>query len=281
MNTIGIVGAGVMGTDVTHMVADAGFNVIIYDINRSQVEIARNTIGDRLARYIDTGRMSSDDADSLMARIEPVDSIEEMERAELVVEGIVENKNTKQDLFRRLDSICRGGTILASNTSSISITEIASVTERPDSVIGLHFINPARAMKLVEIVCGLATTRETFETAKEFVRNLGKDYIESKDFPGFSLNRLLFPMLNEAIMLLCENNSKPEQIDKIMKKGLNLPMGPLEIADMIGLDVVLAVSEEMYTGYADPKYRPHPLLRQYVAGGYLGRKSGRGFYIYS
>ena len=176
--------------------------------------------------------------------------------------------------------MCPGGTVLVSNTSSISITAIASATRRPDAVIGLHFINPVRVMKLVEIICGLATTRETFETARTFVKHLGKDYIESRDFPGFALNRILFPMIQEAIAVLSENGGKVEQIDRTMKLGLNWPMGPLEVADLIGLDVVLAVADEMYRGYGDPKYRPNPLLRQYVAAGYLGRKTGRGFYHY-
>jgi 3-hydroxybutyryl-CoA dehydrogenase len=203
-----------------------------------------------------------------------------MVNADIVIETVTEDFELKKSVFRSLDSICRQGVVLASNTSSLSITALASATKRPESVIGIHFINPARVMKLVEIVSGMATTRETVETAKELTKKLGKVHAESQDYPGFLLNRILVPMINEAIYALYEGAGSAASIDRVMKQGMNLPMGPLELADMIGLDVVLAVIEQLFKGFSDPKYRPCPLLKNYVAAGYLGRKSGRGFYSY-
>ena len=280
MNTIGIAGTGVMGTDIAHITADAGFSVIMYDKDHTKLRSAYSTIDNRLKRYVDRGTMDITRVSEITSLIKLHDDIRDLCEAEIIIECVTEDIDIKKNLVSQLDKICKGGSILASNTSSISITEIASATNHPESVIGIHFMNPVRVMKLVEIVPGLTTTRETFEIARDFVKKLGKDYVESRDFPGFSLNRILYPMINEAIWLLFENAGTPESIDKLLKIGLNLPQGPLALADMIGLDIVLAIGEQMFMSYGDTKYRPCPLLRQYVSAGYLGAKSGRGFYRY-
>jgi 3-hydroxybutyryl-CoA dehydrogenase len=280
MNKLGIIGAGVMGTDLAHMTAEAGFQVRIYDINQKKAEIAKETIASRLEVYIKKDRISSDEKNRIMGNITIAESLTAISDSDIFLEAANEDLSAKKEIFKELDSISAGGSVLASITSSISITEIAAATTKPESVIGLHFLNPARVMKLVEIVPGFCTTRETIEMAKSFLKKLKKDFIEAKDYPGFYLNRILYPMINEAAFLLYEGGAKPEVIDKAMKKGLNIPMGPLEIADMVGLDVILNIGEEMFRGYADFKYRPCPLLRKYVASGYLGKKTGRGFYIY-
>jgi len=280
MNTIGIAGTGVMGTDIAHITADAGFSVIMYDKDHTKLRSAYSTIDNRLKRYVDRGTMDITRVSEITSLIKLHDDIRDLCEAEIIIECVTEDIDIKKNLVSQLDEICKGGSILASNTSSISITEIASATNHPESVIGIHFMNPVRVMKLVEIVPGLTTTRETFEIARDFVKKLGKDYVESRDFPGFSLNRILYPMINEAIWLLFENAGTPESIDKLLKIGLNLPQGPLALADMIGLDIVLAIGEQMFMSYGDTKYRPCPLLRQYVSAGYLGAKSGRGFYRY-
>ncbi len=280
MNKLGIVGAGTMGTDLAQMTAEAGFNVKIYDIDERKSLNALNTIFSRLADYQERKRIKEGDSERVMASISIITDMEELSDVDMVVESVFEDLNLKKEVFHELDEVCNPSTVLASNTSSISITEIASVATRPESIIGLHFLNPARVLPLVEIVPGFLTTRETVEMAKTFLKKLGKDYIEAKDYPGFYLNRILYPMINEAVFLLYEGGTKPEIIDKTMKKGLNLHMGPLEIADMVGLDVILAIGEEMIRGYSDTKYRPCPLLKRYVASGYLGKKTGRGFYVY-
>lgn len=280
METIGIVGAGLMGTDIAHLAAENGFNVILYDKDEFALSQSLNKIRDRLSRYKRENRITEEQISSVLSRLKIHKKLEDTTHADIIIETVTEDIEIKKEVFRALDAICRQGTILASNTSSLSITEIASATKRPESVIGIHFINPARAMKLVEIVCGLATTRETLETAKELVKRLGKTFAISQDYPGFLLNRILMPMINEAIYALYEGAGSVESIDRVMKQGLNLPMGPLELADMIGLDVVLAIIERLFKGFSDPKYRPCPLLKNYVAAGYLGKKSGRGFYNY-
>jgi 3-hydroxybutyryl-CoA dehydrogenase len=278
MKKFGIVGAGLMGTDIAHLAAENGFNVILYDIDELKLKKAYTTITDRLNRYVGFGRIEQSMVAEITGKIKLHTNIEDLNNADIVLECVPEELGKKQDVFRALDRVCPGGVILATNTSSISVTAIASVTKRPDSVIGLHFLNPVRAMKLVEIVCGLATTRETFESAREIVKIFKKIPVESKDYPGFLLNRILMPMINEAIYALYEGAGTVEGIDRVMKLGINIPMGPLELADMIGLDVCLAVTEHLYNGFGDSKYRPCPLLKNYVAAGYLGRKSGRGFY---
>lgn len=279
MEKFGIVGAGIMGTDIAHLAADAGFQVILYDNDEQQLKNAYSAIQDRVKRYVAENRIDQATAQKITSNIKLHNQINDLKNADIVLESIKEELFEKQDLFRQLDSICQGGIILASNTSSLSITSIASATKRPESVIGMHFMNPARTMKLVELVCGLATTRETFVTAKNIVKKMNKFFVESEDFPGFLANRILMPMINEAAYALYEGAGSVDNIDKVMK-GLNLPMGPLELADMIGLDIVLAIMESLYSGFSDPKYRPCPLLKKYVAAGYLGKKSEKGFYTY-
>lgn len=281
MKTVAIIGTGLMGTDIACASANAGFDVLLYDIRPDESAKALDRLRNRFKRYTDTGRMDKSKAEAVMKHLCLCSSIEDVKDATIVIECAFEDILVKQQIFRDLDKISRADAVLASNTSSISITEIASVTKRPESVIGLHFLNPAHVMKLVEIIPGIATTRETVEMAKTFVKKLGKTHVESKDYPGFLLNRMLVPMINEAIYLLYEGAGTAESIDRVMKAGLNFPMGPLALADMIGLDVLLAVIEEMHRGYSDSKYRPCPLLKKYVAAGYLGKKSGRGFYIYN
>lgn len=280
MNKVGIIGAGTMGTDLAQITAEAGFSVKIYDIDERKSLNALNTIFTRLTTYLEKKRIKEGDSQKVRASISIVTDMSELSDVDIVIESVFENLSVKQEVFHELDEVCKPGTVLASNTSSISITEIASVTERPESVIGLHFLNPARVLPIVEIVPGFLTTRETVEMAKSVIKKLGKDFVEAKDYPGFYLNRILYPMINEAIFLLYEGGTKPEIIDKAIKKGLNLHMGPLQIADLVGLDVILAIGEQMMRGYADAKYRPCPLLKRYVASGYLGKKSGRGFYVY-
>lgn len=280
MKNIGIIGAGIMGTDLAHITAEAGYQVKIFDNNTKIAENAINLIHERLDKYVKKERITESDRKKIENHIKIAFNMEELSDSDILLEAVSEDLHVKKVIFSHLNEICSAGSILASLTSSISITDIASATTRPESVIGLHFLNPARVLKLVEIVPGFSTTRETVEMAKSFLKKLGKDYIEAKDYPGFYLNRILYPMINEAIFLLYEGGTKPEIIDKAMKKGLNLPMGPLEIADMVGLDVILGIGEEMLRGYSDHKYRPCPLLRRYVASGYLGKKTGRGFYLY-
>ncbi len=280
MKNIGIIGAGIMGTDLAHITAEAGYHVKLYDNSIKITENAIAQIHERLDKYVEKERLADLESKKIKNHISKAAEIEELADSDIILEAVSEDLHVKKTIFKQLNDICSAGSILASVTSSISITEIASATTRPESVIGLHFLNPARVLPLVEIVPGLSTTRETVEMAKSFLKKLGKDFIEAKDYPGFYLNRILYPMINEAIFLLYEGGTKPEIIDKAMKKGLNLPMGPLEIADMVGLDVILGIGDEMLRGYCDDKYRPCPLLRRYVASGYLGKKTGRGFYLY-
>ncbi|HDP81068.1 MAG TPA: 3-hydroxybutyryl-CoA dehydrogenase [Spirochaetes bacterium] len=280
MKTIGIVGAGLMGTDLALYTAEKGFTVLLHDVGEEPLRHSLDTIRERLHHYETLGRFDHPKADEILTSIQPYNKLEGLSPSDIVIECVTEDLGIKMEVFHKLDSICKAGAILASNTSSKSITAIASATHRPESVIGMHFMNPIRAMKLVEIICGLATTRETFQMAKQLVKTLGKEYVESRDFPGFLTNRILMPMLNEAIFAFYEGAGTVEAIDKAMTLGMNQPMGPLALADLIGLDVVLAVIEELYRGFGDSKYRPCPLLKKYVAAGYLGKKSGRGFYVY-
>jgi 3-hydroxybutyryl-CoA dehydrogenase len=280
MKKFGIVGAGIMGADIAHLAAYSGFEVILFDIDENKARAAYEKIQERLKRYASKGKITIDEVGKTSSKIKLHQSINDLANADIILECVTEDVNVKKTVFKQLSKICRPGTVLASNTSSISITEIASATECPESVVGIHFLNPVRVMKLAEIIPGLKTTRETVEMAKGIIKKLGREHVESKDFPGFLLNRMLYPLINEAIFLLYEGAGTPEAIDKTTRIGLNLPMGPLALADMIGLDVLLAVGEEMYNGFSDPKYRPCPLLKKYVAGGYLGVKTKRGFYIY-
>ncbi len=280
MKKFGIVGAGIMGSDIAQLAAQSGFEVILFDIDENKSRAAFEKIQERLKRYASKGKIPPDQVGKTTSKIKLHTSIDDLTVADIVLECVPEDLAVKKDVFRQLSRVCKAGTVLASNTSSMSITEIASATDCPESVIGIHFLNPARVMKLIEIIPGLKTTRETVEMAKTIVKKLGREHVESRDFPGFLLNRMLYPLINESIYLLYEGAGTPENIDKVTRIGLNLPMGPLALADMIGLDVILAVGEEMHKGFADPKYRPCPLLRKYVAGGYLGVKTRRGFYIY-
>ncbi len=280
MDVFGIVGAGLMGREIAQHIVWCGYRVILHDTDAGVLSSSYDAIATRLARYEREKKLGDRKAAEMLSRIEKQNKISGISRAKFVIECVTEDLEIKRNVFRRLDEVCKPGVILASNTSSKSITAIAASTRRPESVIGIHFMNPVRVMRLVEIVCGLATTRETFETAKEVVKKLGKEFVESQDSPGFLLNRILIPMINEAVYALYEGAGSAEAIDKVMKLGMNHPMGALELADLIGLDVVLAVIEELFKGFGDSKYRPCPLLKKYVAAGYLGRKSGRGFYTY-
>ncbi len=278
--TIGIVGSGQMGRGIAQVLAFAGFETIIYDIKSESLEFAFKFIEAQLLKGAEKNKWSIDQATSTLKRIKLVNSLTELAHCSLVIEAATENKSVKFDLFQKLDEICHEDTILASNTSSISITEIAKHTKRADKVCGMHFMNPVPVMKLVEAIRGLETSALTMSYVKEVVEALNKTYVESKDIPGFIVNRILAPMLNEAIFALYEGIGTKEDIDNAMVLGTNQPMGPLKLADFIGLDTCLAILEVLYDGLGDPKYRPCPLLKQYVAAGRLGLKVKKGFYEY-
>jgi 3-hydroxybutyryl-CoA dehydrogenase len=280
INHVGVLGAGQMGNGVAHVFAQFGFSVTIFDISSSQLEKAQKTIQQNLDRQAKKGVIDPAVIPSIMARITVAKGISDFSTCDLVVEAVNENESLKFDLFRQLDETVKKDAILASNTSSISITRIAAMTKRPDKVIGMHFMNPVPVMQLVEVIRGLATSDETFQGIAALVEKLGKVMAVSRDYPGFIVNRVLMPMINEAIFVLYEGIATAEDIDKGMKLGTNHPMGPLALADLIGLDTVLAIISVLYEGFKDPKFRPCPLLVNMVNAGYLGRKSGRGFYTY-
>ncbi len=277
---IGVVGAGQMGSGIAQVFAQYGYTVKLLDVNDAAVQRGIQVIGTSLDRLVKKGTVTAEDKAATLDRIAPTIELADMRDAHIVIEAATERKDLKFDLFRRLDELCSPETILASNTSSISITEIAAPTKRPEKVVGMHFFNPVVLMALVEIVRGLLTSDETYQTTEAIARELGKTPVEVNDFPGFVSNRILMPMINEAIYTLYEGVASAEAIDTVMKLGMNHPMGPLTLADFIGLDTCLAIMEVLHDGFGDPKYRPCPLLRNMVAAGLLGKKSGRGFYHY-
>jgi 3-hydroxybutyryl-CoA dehydrogenase len=278
---IGVVGSGTMGNGIAQTAATKGFDVIVCDIKDEFLQKAIGNISKSLDRFVKKETMSEDDKTAALGRIKTTTNLEDLKDCSLIVEAATENYDIKKQIFQTLDAACPPETILASNTSSISITKIAGVTKRADKVIGMHFFNPVPLMKLVEIIRGIATSDETYAQVKELTETLGKVPHECNDFPGFVSNRVLMPMINEAIFALHEGVATREAIDEVMKLGMNHPMGPLTLADFIGLDVCLAIMNVLHTGFADSKYRPCPLLVKMVDAGWLGRKSGKGFYEYN
>lgn len=278
---IAVIGAGQMGSGIAQVAAQAGYQVYLNDRTEELAQAGLAGIVKRLSRQVDKGRMTADEKQGVEGRLHVTSDLKEaVKSADMVIEAIVENMQIKSDLFRQLDELCPSHTILASNTSSLPITEIAAVTKRPEQVIGMHFMNPVPVMKLVEVIRGLATSDEVYTTVEKTARQMGKTPVEVNDFPGFVSNRVLMPMINEAIYTVYEGVATPEAVDEVMKLGMNHPMGPLTLADFIGLDTCLYIMETLYEGFGDSKYRPCPLLRKYVAAGWLGKKTGRGFYVY-
>ena len=280
IKTFGVIGAGQMGNGITQVAAMSGLNVIMNDIKDEFVERGLATITKILSRNVDKGKMTDDEKNAVLGRIKTSVSLKDMSSADFVIEAAVENEALKFQIFKDIDEICEPGVILATNTSSIPIGRIAAQTRRPEKVIGMHFMNPVPVMKLVEVIPGIATSEETLKVTWELSEKFGKTPAKANDFPGFIANRILLPMINEAVYCLYHNVGTREDIDTVMKLGMNHPMGPLTLADLIGLDTCLAVMETLYDGFKDSKYRPCPLLRKYVEAGWLGRKTEKGFYEY-
>ncbi|MBW1739972.1 MAG: 3-hydroxybutyryl-CoA dehydrogenase [Deltaproteobacteria bacterium] len=280
INKIGVIGAGQMGAGIAQVAAMNGFSVILNDLKDAFLHRGMERIEKGLSSFLKKERITEEEKGAALGRIQTSLELKTFEAADFVVEAVIEDQALKLDVFRQLDEICRPGVILASNTSSIPITRIAAATKRSSEVIGMHFMNPVPLMKLVEVIRGLATSDHTFEITQELAVMLQKTPVAANDFPGFISNRILLPMINEAIFALYEGVGTAEAIDSVMKLGMNHPMGPLELADLIGLDTCLSILEVLHEGFGDSKYRPCPLLKKYVDAGYLGRKTGRGFYVY-
>ena len=280
LKTIGVIGAGQMGNGIAHVCALAGYDVLLSDVDAAHIDAAIHTIEVNLARQVKASIIKQADADKALTRIKKTPALKGFTNVDLAIESVVEEEEAKREIFAQLRSVMRPDSLLASNTSSISITRLAATTDRPEKFIGVHFMNPAPVMKLVELIRGLATSQETYETTQKFVQSLGKTIANAEDFPAFIVNRVLMPMINEAVYTLYEGVGSVEAIDKAMRLGANHPMGPLELADFIGLDTCLSIMQVLNEGLADTKYRPCPLLVKYVEAGWLGRKTHRGFYDY-
>jgi 3-hydroxybutyryl-CoA dehydrogenase len=277
---IGVIGSGTMGNGIAQVAARAGYGVVLRDVSDAFLQRAMQAIDKGLQRDVDKERLTAEEKGSIVGRIKTTTDMEALSKASFVIEAVTEDLNVKTEVFKALDQITPPETILASNTSSISITKLGATTSRPDKVIGMHFMNPVPVMKLVEVIRGIATSDETYEKVRRLTEKLGKTALDCNDSPGFVSNRVLMPMINEAIFTLHEGVATRESIDGIMKLGMNHPMGPLQLADFIGLDVCLAIMNVLYDGLGDPKYRACPLLKRYVDAGWLGKKAGRGFYEY-
>ncbi len=279
IKTIGIVGAGTMGGGIAQAAATSGFEVLLHDVGQEYLDRGMKTIDKSVSKLIEKGKIS-EDKETILGRIKPTTSLDDLKSVDIVVEAVFEDFEVKKKVLVALDQTLPPEVILTSNTSSISITRLAALTSRPGKFMGMHFMNPVPLMMLVELIKGIATTAETYAVVKTLAERLGKVPVEANDYPGFIANRILMPMINEAVYALMEGVGSVESIDTVMKLGMNHPMGPLALADLIGLDVCLYIMEVLYEGFKDSKYRPCPLLRKYVDAGYLGRKSGRGFYDY-
>jgi len=281
MQKIFVVGAGTMGSGIAQVFAESGFDVIIRDVDIKFVERGLGIIENNLKRSVEKGKITEEEKNKILGKIKGTVDINEAKDADFVIEAAIENMEIKKQIFKELDNVCKEGTVLATNTSSLSITEIASSTKRPEKVIGMHFFNPVPVMKLVEVIKGMKTSEETFNIVRELAQRLGKTPVEVNEAPGFVVNRILIPMINEAIGVLADGVASASDIDEAMKLGANHPIGPLALSDLIGNDVVLAIMEVLYQEFGDSKYRPHPLLRKMVRAGLLGRKTGKGFFEYN